>query len=770
MDLAKIGALIAARRRELGYTQETLGEALEVTGKAVSKWERGLSSPDIESLHRLAVTLKLNILSLLTGEPADPPRGSNDAPPYDESMARLPEEDPAVGLAPGSRAVSPLLFGTNFEHSRANIAGGISAQMLRNRKFAGKPSPRGCAAEWEPLGERAFFSLSAADAYTRHDPEHYHMVRQNERFSLKIVNASPGGVCGIEQGGLTVKGGEEYGFAAVVRVSRPIVLRVELTRGGEALCGGELALSGDGWTRYTLPLTPSSSGEATLRITFSDTARIIIGAVSLMPADNFRGMRRDVVERLRELGIKMLRWPGGNFSGEYNWFDGLLPVDERAPFASALGLETQPYTGGFDFHEINTDDFIALCRRIGAEPFITVNPAWCTPEENAAWVEYCNGSPDTPYGRLRAERGFPEPYGVRFWSLGNEFGYGHMEGDNTPFGYCELARDHIDAMRRAADGLVFCVCSPYPDKAWIDHVPNSLAGRADIVSTHLYLPANSPDDETPAALRANYLRCVKGVSRAKYVIKLLRSYLKPEIKISFDEWNLWEAWFRPSSVTEGMATALMLHFLICGAEDAGILISCQFEAGEGLIEVGGSGSRLTAAGQMFSAVSRHAGGVLLHASDRAVATLSDGRVTATLLNPDYDEPRDILLRTAERVKESTPNPDRGESRDVPLCTGNHAGEASPGPGYSGPRDVLLRTAGRVEEAAPGPGYSGPEDVPIKAGGANDRVMEATLYRGDDVLPGSRFSEEPLPLAADGDALRLTLPPRSAAVVVLDAGR
>ena len=88
-----------------------------------------------------------------------------------------------------------------------------------------------------------------------------------------------------------------------------------------------------------------------------------------------------------------------------------------------MGLETQPHSLGYDFNEINTDDFVALCKEIGAEPFITINPTWNTEEECAQWVEYCNGDVDTEYGRIRIERGYKEPYNVKYWSLGNEFGY-----------------------------------------------------------------------------------------------------------------------------------------------------------------------------------------------------------------------------------------------------------------------------------------------------------------------------------------------------------
>lgn len=83
---------------------------------------------------------------------------------------------------------------------------------------------------------------------------------------------------------------------------------------------------------------------------------------------------------------------------------------------------------------------------LSAQPMLTLNLAWSSPEESAQWVEYCNGSADTEYGRRRAENGHPEPYHVRFWSLGNEMGYGHMEGPQGSSAYAELAQRHVDAM------------------------------------------------------------------------------------------------------------------------------------------------------------------------------------------------------------------------------------------------------------------------------------------------------------------------------------
>ena len=196
---------------------------------------------------------------------------------------------------------------------------------------------------------------------------------------------------------------------------------------------------GADWTRFEVELTPQAADpDADLRVSWEKEGHVCVGAISLLPKDHFHGMRRDVVEAMKELGIKVLRWPGGNFAGNSTgWTAFCLWI--CAPPSSPIWAWGQPHTMGYDYSEINTDDFIALCREIGAEPFITINPCWNTPEENAAWVEYCNGDASTPLWEARAQRGHQEPYNVQLWSLGNEFGYGHMEGDNTPGGYCQVA-------------------------------------------------------------------------------------------------------------------------------------------------------------------------------------------------------------------------------------------------------------------------------------------------------------------------------------------
>ena len=332
MNLAQTGHFLTQRRNALGLTQAQLAQRLDVTDKAVSKWERGKSLPDIALLNRLAAELRVSVVEILSGESLNVGRSSN----LDEVLSQGEDLDQAGELTlPRTEAedllVSPYLFGCNLEHTRSCLAGGLSAQMLRNRKFAGKPTAcEGCALEWFPIGERAIFSFD--EPYTRHG-EGYHMQRTIECNSLSVFAPYPEETAGVGQHGLSFAAGRAYLFAVVAKSAAGVTLSVSLTdrTGKIAYDCRTVAVKDADWTRYEVELCPTNAdADGDLRITWEGGGSVCFGALSLLPKDNFRGMRKDVIEKLKELGIKVLRWPGGNFAGEFNWMDGLLPALRQA--------------------------------------------------------------------------------------------------------------------------------------------------------------------------------------------------------------------------------------------------------------------------------------------------------------------------------------------------------------------------------------------------------------------------------------------------------
>lgn len=639
MDLQKVGAFIQKKRKELNMSQQAFGEYFSVTDKAVSKWERGLACPDIDKLKSMALLFHCSISEIIGGKSLDRHHSSNAL--TDPAATSVSGEDPGCDVTVSfdlnsTRIISPFLFGDNLEHTRDCINSGLSAQMLKNRKFVGKPSRYGCADGWYRIGEKTYMNFSAP--YTKHYEGHK-MNRALECNSQLIVNYHSGTISGIGQKGLCVKGNTEYDFSMVAYAFSKTDVTIRLTSAdGRIYDEKVVVVDNPDFQEKKLTLIPDGDdNNASLEIVFESENAVTLGAVSLMPHANFHGMRPDVIDLMKQIGMKLLRWPGGNFAGEYSWKDGLLPRDQRAPFQSYLGLETQPHTLGFDFHEINTDDYIALCQAIGAQPFITINPAWNTPEESAQWVEYCNADESTPFGRLRAQRGHREPYNVQFWSLGNEFGYGHMEGPNSPYDYSRIVSAHAEKMLQVSPELNLCSSGPYPNQEWADHSARVLRKVAPLVSLHHY--ATFPAYIDPAKRREEYYQHINSAKTGYLTrIQLLRQQLNDDsIKISFDEWNTWYAWYRGGSVSEGILAASIMNMFFLNADEYGVAMACHFESvNEGAILITPDGAKLTPTGQALSIMSHHAGGMVCDLQEDAVVTRKGNLLTCTFINRSYD--------------------------------------------------------------------------------------------------------------------------------------
>lgn len=542
--------------------------------------------------------------------------------------------------------ISPLWFGHNLEHTRSCLWQGLSAQVMRNRKFVGAAGPDGVARHWHRIGPAGCLHMlersggkrgTAGETYTAHFDPYIHGCMQRQR----IQAFRPG--CGIGQGGIFLVGGCEYELRLALRSDRQLPARVRVRMRGTGCFETTIAVPPDEWSEHRFTFAqPATDAEACLEITLEEAGAFCLGAVSLMPADHFHGLRRDVIALLKEIGVPILRWPGGNFAGSYRWRDGLLPVDRRAPL---WGGGILPHTDGFDDHEIGTDEFVALCRELGAEPWITINMGLEGPDDAAAWVEYCNAPPETEWGRLRGELGHPEPYGVTYWTLGNEMGWPHMGGPNDPEGYSELAAACARSMK-AVDPSIVLVASDGPDKErWYTEVPARAGEWFDHISYHEYtdLMKIYEGDEG----RGEFRRIAAAAAGNLRTMQQIRARLEEgapggkSIGISFDEWNVWHAWYRVPGVVEGIHAAAMLNMICREARNVGMRLGAYFEpVNEGAIVVSGGGCRLTPAGQVFSLFRAHHGNELLevnapdadHELDVVASAADDGRVIITLVN------------------------------------------------------------------------------------------------------------------------------------------
>src|SRR5947209_10643450 len=112
------------------------------------------------------------------------------------------------------------------------------------------------------------------------------------------------------------------------------------------------------------------------------------------PIPNTRGLRNDVIAALKELRIPIIRWPGGCFSDEYHWRDGIGPRDKRPRRPNASW-------GGIDTNAFGTHEFLDLCELLGADPYINGNLGSGTPQEMMEWIEYMTSDSDSTLARLR---------------------------------------------------------------------------------------------------------------------------------------------------------------------------------------------------------------------------------------------------------------------------------------------------------------------------------------------------------------------------------
>jgi alpha-N-arabinofuranosidase len=238
---------------------------------------------------------------------------------------------------------------------------------------------------------------------------------------------------GISQDGIFVEEGKQYALSCYLRrqgISGPV--RARIARGNEVLASCEFSDVGGDWSKYSATLTSSGTdAQATLRFEFRGPGTLWLDKVSLMPVDNVHGWRPDVIEAVRVMKPGMIRFGGTAVRKYYEWENGIGDVDHRVPFSS-------PAAGGLEPNNVGMNEFIAFCRAVDAEPLICVRFTTKTPEDAAHQVEYCNGSIDTPYGKRRAENGHPEPYGVRFWQVGNEVI--SEEYDRTLIDFCRAMR------------------------------------------------------------------------------------------------------------------------------------------------------------------------------------------------------------------------------------------------------------------------------------------------------------------------------------------
>jgi alpha-N-arabinofuranosidase len=255
------------------------------------------------------------------------------------------------------------------------------------------------------------------------------------------------------------------------------------------------------------------------------------------PLADQNGYRRDVFDAAKNLNVGILRWPGGNFSSNYHWRDGIGPRDQRP-------ARLEMAWGTVESNRFGTHEFLDYVEKLGTKPYVCANLGTGTWTEVQEWVEYCNSSEDTAMTRLRKQNGRAEPWKVTYWGLGNEMDGPWQMGHRSAEDYGKFALEAAKLMKWtdpnvkliAAGSSNFGAGSDWT--GWNRTVLEFLRRHADYLSIHMYVgnQANEYEDFVACTMELD-----RRINTAAGIIDAALSG-EPgnhKIYIAWDEWNVW---------------------------------------------------------------------------------------------------------------------------------------------------------------------------------------------------------------------------------------
>ena len=264
-----------------------------------------------------------------------------------------------------------------------------------------------------------------------------------------------------------------------------------------------------------------------------------VGPDSKIP--NTRGFRNDVVAALRELGVPVIRWPGGCFADEYHWREGIGPRKSRP-------VKVNTHWGGVtEPNSVGTHEFMDLAAQIGADPYIAGNVGNGTPQEMAEWVEYMT-APAGSLAALRAKNGHPAPWAVPLFGVGNElWGCG---GNMRPEYAADVTRRYATFITAPAGTRILKVASGanVDDYKWTETMIREAAGQVDALSLHYYTvpggwppraSANTFDEAGWAETLSEAMRMDELITRHSAIMDKYDPAKR--IFLAVDEWGTWYA-------------------------------------------------------------------------------------------------------------------------------------------------------------------------------------------------------------------------------------
>ncbi|MDU0200691.1 alpha-L-arabinofuranosidase C-terminal domain-containing protein [Paenibacillus sp. GCM10012304] len=474
--------------------------------------------------------------------------------------------------------INPYLFGHFVEDIRDHMDA-MLAYPLRDMDFESTDvAYRGLSGSWRPFtnGKSTLYGLEPAAA--RHSG-HSQRIR---------IYSDDEGYAGIRQAIAVKQDQDGYTLALFARASVEIkFVSAEIVdkSSGEVLGHVRIQIESHNWKYYETRLQVQRDCEnAEFRLYVpSDherwldhvsTGMLWLDHISLLPSGSVGNVRKEVMEMTRDLNAGMMRL-AGNYISAYHWQQAIGPVYERpAVINEAWGGWTNKYFG--------TDEFIAFCQELKVEPLICVNDGSGTPEEAAEWIEYCNGSVDTPMGKLRAANGHPEPYGVKYWEIGNEVWGAWQVGHCTAEQFAERYTQFAESMKAADPEIKLLACGD--DKMdWNRTLLEKAAEHIDYLTLHLYHGCNRFGMNHRTLSEERYKAIVSYPEWTRETVRQTRELFAvsdryAHIKLAVTEYN---TMYYPNTIRKGLPNEHTLEAAVANAANLN-----EFIRNSDLIEIG----------------------------------------------------------------------------------------------------------------------------------------------------------------------------------------
>lgn len=476
-----------------------------------------------------------------------------------------------INITDREKEMNPLIFGHFVEFMRDCIDGGMWAQLLKNRGFDKRKEIPAGVVDANPEVAEGWIRTGAKNTFEIGLDAKESIAKDGYAQRINCYNAYDGYV-GIAQEGLYFEAKEYEGYIWM-KSSQGARVEICIRERGRKLFSETFCVDRQ-WKKYEFSFCPDKETDrGVFEIALSEEGEVWLDSASLMPADRISGIWKEVFEHICALKPPIIRYPGGCFADCYHFEDGIGAIDTR-PY------RMNRHWGGYTDNSFGTDEFVAFCRKVGCEPMICVNFGSGTPQEAANWVEYCNGSADTVYGKMRADAGHPEPYHIKYWDIGNEI-FGDWEiGHSSAEDYAKKYMEFYRAMKEKDESIVFMVCGGDGDdrsQRWNEAVRKRVGDNMHALCLHMY--ALKSMNGRKHDNRAVYYAAVGSVKKYEEILResyqLINEKSEKHIQAAVTEYNLGTIVdsYREQTLEAAVFNAGMLNMFMRNCEK---LLMCNY--------------------------------------------------------------------------------------------------------------------------------------------------------------------------------------------------